>query len=419
MSDWEKSTEWEANWWGKCTSTCHYETIKQLTDYAPKMGLDVKWNSQGPHVDMQGKTILDIGGGPCSLLLLSDGYKKAFVVDPCNYPNWTVSRYNELGIILIKDKAENLLEIPEIKDLILDEILIYNVLQHVEDPKKIVMNARSLSKIIRVFDWLEIGIGEGHPWNLHQSQMDEWFGGEGKTQQSKGGLQYFGVFLGDHYDGQRPTPILSDENKLVDPAHTIEKNYEQWQNFNWEKGGWSPSKEWEINLIEYFTNIYIKKPCTILEIGVGNGRWTEYLQKKASHLIGVDLVESAIEKCTEKFGGYNNISLYKNDGKSLSFVKSKTIDFIWSFDTFVHISPNDVAEYLKEFSRVMKKNAIAIIHHGKSGNPEAWRSTLTDSMFDSFLKDNGLELIKRTETWGNDNQYRLTHKDSISIFTKR
>lgn len=407
MSDWKKDSDWEKSWWGKCTSTCWYETKKQLDDYAPKMGLDVKWNSQGPHIQVQG-SILDVGGGPCSLLLLSDGYDKAVIVDPCNYPSWIKNRYESVGITYIKAKAENLLELPGIKDFIFQESWLYNVLQHTEFPETIVKNIRAVSKIIRVFDWLEVGIGDGHPQNLHKSQMDEWFGGNGQTKMSNGGLQYFGIFLGDHY-----------ERPLIDSSHSIEKNYEMWQNHKWFEGEWTPSTQWKIDLIGYFTDTYVKKPCTVLEIGIGNGRWAEYLQKVASHLIGVDLVESAIEKCTEKFSGFNNISLYKNDGKSLPFIKDNTIDFIWSFDTFVHISPNDVAEYIKEFKRVMKKDAIGIIHHGKSGNPEGWRSSLTNDMFDTFLKDNGLELIKRTETWGKDDQYHLTHKDSISIFIKR
>lgn len=195
---WIEESNWEKNWWGMCLSTAYGETTKQLETYAPRMGLKLDWTVQGPYIRTEG-LILDVGGGPCSMLLLSTGYRRGVVIDPCDYPNWVAERYKEVGIQYIKNKAENIPQLEELGGERFDEVWIYNVLQHVDDPELIVRNIRAISKIIRVFDWLEVGIGAGHPHNLHKEEMDKWYGGTGKVVKDKGGLQYFGVFLGDHY----------------------------------------------------------------------------------------------------------------------------------------------------------------------------------------------------------------------------
>jgi hypothetical protein len=58
---------------------------------------------------------------------------------------------------------------------------------------------QKMAKIIRVFDWLEIS-GIGHPQYLTEENMNMWYKGQGKVEMSNGGKQYYGVFLGDHYE---------------------------------------------------------------------------------------------------------------------------------------------------------------------------------------------------------------------------
>lgn len=189
---WKEDQAWEAKWWSTCQNTFGEEQ-KQL-EYAPKMGLQVIWDAQGPHIDCQGKTILDVGGGPVSLLLKCINLKKGVVIDPLSYPKWTIDRYKTAGIDFKALPGE---EIP--LDTVYDEVWAYNLLQHVIDPAEIVRRMRKVSKIIRVFDWLEIGVAKGHPHNLTEEKMNEWYGGEGKVEKARIGYSYSGIFLGDHY----------------------------------------------------------------------------------------------------------------------------------------------------------------------------------------------------------------------------
>ena len=196
---WNEDQEWEKDWWGNCQSTGYAERTKQLDTYAPRMNLDLRYDSQGAHVYTSGK-ILDIGGGPVSLLLIAEGWDKAVVVDPCDYPEWTEVRYKNMNISLFKEQGERILQIPEIADEIFDEVWIYNVLQHVDDPCKVISNAKKVSKLIRVFDWLDIGVTPGHPHNLTESEMNAWLGGVGKVVARERGKEYFGIFLGNHFE---------------------------------------------------------------------------------------------------------------------------------------------------------------------------------------------------------------------------
>lgn len=193
---WEQDQEWEGKWWGTCLNTWGEE--QKQRHYAKRMGLQEKSNSQFSfYYDLEGKSVLDIGCGPTSLLLKSVNLGKAKAIDPLRYPDWVAERYKYAGIEYVQVKAEDLVETGY------DEVWIYNVLQHVIDPAAIIGNAKRAGKIVRVFEWLEIGVAPGHPWNLLEDQMNEWFGGEGKVNPDVArGKEYYGIFLGDSYQGE-------------------------------------------------------------------------------------------------------------------------------------------------------------------------------------------------------------------------
>jgi len=48
---------------------------------------------------------------------------------------------------------------------------------------------------------------------------------------------------------------------------------------------------------------------------------------------------------------------------ALSFIENNSVDYIWSYDVFVHINPTDVEKYIIEFSRILKPHGYGIIHH--------------------------------------------------------
>lgn len=192
-NNWEQDQAWEANWWGDCLNTYGEET-KQF-EYAPKMGLEVLSDSQGKFFLIGGVSVLDVGGGPISLLLKCRDRGRSVVVDPCNYPAWITRRYKEGDIEYKRTKAEAMSF-----DEIFDEVWLYNVLQHVDSLEGTVRGCQKYGKIIRVFEWLEIGVAPGHPHNLLEEELNDLFHGEGKVVPAQRGKEYYGIFLGDTYE---------------------------------------------------------------------------------------------------------------------------------------------------------------------------------------------------------------------------
>ena len=197
--EWTEHQEWEREWHSNCVNSIN-EELKQLV-YARKMGLKMTPNDKTPYsFDLEGKKVLDIGGGAYSLLLKCENFSKAVIVDPCDYPKWIYERYNSGGISSLVVSGEDLLK----EELgIFDEVWIYNLLQHVKNPKKVIKNALASGKIIRMFEWIENGITKGHPNNLTKAELDLWLKGIGKIENLNEsgcvGLSYYGIFKGNHY----------------------------------------------------------------------------------------------------------------------------------------------------------------------------------------------------------------------------
>jgi hypothetical protein len=199
MSDWEKAQTWENSWHGDCVNS-YQEEMKQIV-YSTKIGLTAFSDfGKYPTYDINNKNIVDIGGGPYSILLKCKNLGKCFVVDPNHYPLWVNERYKIKGITVLEKMGEKIKpkDFPEI-----DEVWIYNCLQHVENPEKIIQNAKKIGKIVRIFEWLEIGLDNGHLHVLHEDEMNKWLGGNGKiellNESGCHGLSYYGIFKGEKY----------------------------------------------------------------------------------------------------------------------------------------------------------------------------------------------------------------------------
>jgi hypothetical protein len=190
---WEDDQKFERDWHGDCVGTEFGERLKQ-TVYARKMGLRFEHDGKSPFViDCGGRSVVDIGGGPYSMLLFCRNVK-GIVVDPCEYPDWVYERYEEAGITWTQQTGEDALFPCR------DEAWIYNCLQHVQDPAKVIANTRRSAKLMRIFEWINTGTSPGHPHNLTADLLDQWLGGEGKVEtindRERGlvGTCYYGVF---------------------------------------------------------------------------------------------------------------------------------------------------------------------------------------------------------------------------------
>lgn len=186
LAFYDTKNRFEKEFWGDCANTYGEET-KQFV-YADRMGM--VWNNYV--IDLAGKSVLDIGGGPVSLLLKCVNFRMAGVIDPIEYPSWVYSRYATHRIRTRVQPGE------EIVSRGWDEVWIYNVLQHCRDPQKVIDKAKGAGKVLRIFEWIDFEPSPGHPHMLTEADLNEWIGGIGQTEllNEKGcyGKAYYGVF---------------------------------------------------------------------------------------------------------------------------------------------------------------------------------------------------------------------------------
>jgi ubiquinone/menaquinone biosynthesis C-methylase UbiE len=240
---------------------------------------------------------------------------------------------------------------------------------------------------------------------------------------------------------------------------TTAQNYRVWdQDHSWRLDGdeWhdqadfcgQPYDAWKRSLFEEFMARYITNTSHVLEIGPGHGRWTKLYIESVRHVSLVDLSPSCIDHCKRLFNSFDHVDYFVNDGASLRSIAEQTIDFIWSYDVFVHIEREEFKRYLAEFARILKIGGVAVIHHpntphssrfftkfflvnmtgplrfkiadylfGRSGN--MGRSSISGRMVRSMAENSGLQPVIQTATWGPNHEYNcLKFNDQISVVKK-
>lgn len=142
--------------------------------------------------------------------------------------------------------------------------------------------------------------------------------------------------------------------------------------YDWKDAGEEWSEMWGGSKAQWFGAILPRiRDClpvtTILEIAPGFGRWTNYLKDYCEHLWIVDPVEACIEACRRRFAADSGVSCYVNDGRSLSMFPDESIDFVFSFDSFVHIKREVAEAYLSQLATKLKIGGKGFIHHSNLG----------------------------------------------------
>lgn len=160
---WEEAQKEELDFWNAPGSELG-EQLKQLA-YAKYLGLEFMHDGNSPYViEKAGKKILDVGGGPVSLLLKTTANPNDYrlIADPCHYPEFVRSRYADSGIDYWITPGELLHG--DIESF--DEVWMYNVLQHTTNPQKIFNNiydALNDGGQFRFLDWVNTPTNVAHP----------------------------------------------------------------------------------------------------------------------------------------------------------------------------------------------------------------------------------------------------------------
>jgi SAM-dependent methyltransferase len=238
----------------------------------------------------------------------------------------------------------------------------------------------------------------------------------------------------------------------IDYDNTIEANRELWSVHTWSRDGdeWDgqarlagvPYEEWKTALVDEFIVPNIRPGMTVLEIAAGHGRWSEIMLPLCEKLFLIDLNPECIEHCRTRFASATNVEYFVNDGKSLSGIADGSIDFVWSFDSFVHMDRSVIQQYFFEIKRVLRPAGRAAIHHagrkhrwlwlgrirhrakflrslyarismGVWDDDDGWRSNVSPEVVRELVENAGLVLVSQNRYWGKDGRYGVRRYGDI------
>ena len=161
-AQWQEANHWESDWWGLEWNRRWDEEIEKQAVYFRCMGAP-------DDLDFGQKRILDVGCGPVSMLQRSvHGFARG--VDPLPVTDVTKLRYRDRGAQFLNIKAE---EMPV--DMAFDETWMYNCLQHTDNPREILKRICDVSREVRIFEWLDTGLSDGHIHSLTEELFNEFF----------------------------------------------------------------------------------------------------------------------------------------------------------------------------------------------------------------------------------------------------
>jgi SAM-dependent methyltransferase len=154
---------------------------------------------------------------------------------------------------------------------------------------------------------------------------------------------------------------------------TVTDNKQAWDgDYQWTHRGDEWSAAWGGPQMQWYGTILPRihrfvPTGNILEIACGFGRWTQFLKEACNNLAALELSQECLDACKQRFAESTNIEYHLNDGKSLEMLSDASIDFIFSFDSLVHVDESTLQSYMSQFPRILKDNGAVFIHHSNLG----------------------------------------------------
>jgi len=148
----------------------------------------------------------------------------------------------------------------------------------------------------------------------------------------------------------------------------------------------NPGWPWGQPLLNDYLTPYLGQDKTVLEICAGGGRWSQFIMpacKKSILVDGTAASEAAIRghfgaiaggDCEFPLSDQERVQFLVSKTGKMAAVQTKSVDFVWSFDTFVHFDSKLFYQYLREIARVLKPGGTVALYY-------AWDDTAEKPFF--------------------------------------
>ena len=135
--------------------------------------------------DVSEKKIMEIGPGVFAALLYSKNTQNSFIVEPLDLPENVLAQYANKNITVLKGAIEDL-NLPQV-----DEVWVFNVMQHILEPEIFVSKIKKIAKKILFFEPINTPIDQLHVYSYTLSDFQKYFGIENVKQYNGGSIANF------------------------------------------------------------------------------------------------------------------------------------------------------------------------------------------------------------------------------------
>jgi len=210
------------------------------------------------------------------------------------------------------------------------------------------------------------------------------------------------------------------------PAHRAFPRYgamggqEGWAAYDWSAGGeeWTASEAWKDSLVEEVLKPGVPEGSAAVELGPGAGRWSVILRERVARLVLVEATEEVLSLTRARLGDDPAVTYLLSEGASIPGVPDASVDAVWSFDVFVHLSPEDVAAYVAEIARVLRPGGVATIHHAGRRERRGRRAPMTGTLLANLAREAGLVVERQFDSWGGGRHDVRVFGDVISVLRR-
>jgi SAM-dependent methyltransferase len=126
-------------------------------------------------------------------------------------------------------------------------------------------------------------------------------------------------------------------------------------------------------VVEEFIYPFISPDSVAAEIGVGGGRIAVRVAPKIARLVCLDISPQMLERARTALSAHANVELILQDGPGLPRKLSGRLDFIYSFDVFLHLDLHTMWKYVQEMSLALRPGGRALLHTTNLTAPDGWQ----------------------------------------------
>lgn len=140
----------------------------------------------------------------------------------------------------------------------------------------------------------------------------------------------------------------------------------------------------------------------------GHGRHTAQVLQPDRQFTLIDINQSNIDYCKDRFWGNPNVRLIKNNGSKLP-ISDNSYTSLFCYDAMVHFELHDIISYLDETFRILISGGKALFHFSNydqalgnlyHDNPHS-RNFNSRNIFQHLAMRSGFEILAlKTVHWG-------------------